>query len=162
VNESAHKEIAVITAPRGYGSCRCHAARRVGWPLLLCDLDAGHLERMAAEFSAGGRLRRFWPGISAALPIRAPDRRPSNKRHRRAHHTAGFLRRWQMRAHPESEFRRDGKTSGCRTSEDGKGGCAVLIASSAAHMVKSTNGPRADRGSRARSSRGIAAVSASS
>src|SRR6266702_3295983 len=122
MNETAHNgKIAVVTgAAGGMGAAVAARLATAGWPLLLCDLDAGRLEPIAAEFRAGGCPAEILAGDIAdpAYPTRL---------------IAAFAgRNIGVLIH----------TAGLSpTMADA--GCAVLIASSAAHMVKSDEIDRA-------------------
>jgi NAD(P)-dependent dehydrogenase (short-subunit alcohol dehydrogenase family) len=143
---SAHKNIAVITgAAGGMGAAVAARLASDGWPLVLCDLDAARLERMAAEYSAGGRSVEILAGdiCDDAYPARLTE--ALGARDIGAFiHTAGLS---PTMADAERilrvNFDATARLVDVARQRMAKGGCAVLIASSAAHMVKSDEWDRA-------------------
>ena len=141
MNETAHSgKIAVITgAAGGMGAAVAARLAAAGWPLLLCDLEAGRLELIAAEFRAGGRSVQILAGDIADPSY--PARLTAALAGRDIGvfiHTAGLS---PTMADGERILRVNFEAT-ARLVETvrprmAKGGCAVLIASSAAHMVKS-------------------------
>jgi NAD(P)-dependent dehydrogenase (short-subunit alcohol dehydrogenase family) len=139
-------KIAVITgAAGGMGAAVAARLASVGWPLLLCDLDAGRLERMAAEFSAGGCSVEILAGdigddaYPARLTVALAGRDIGV-----LIHTAGLS---PTMADAERilrvNFDATARLVDVARQRMATGGCTVLIASSSAHMVKSDDWDRA-------------------
>jgi NAD(P)-dependent dehydrogenase (short-subunit alcohol dehydrogenase family) len=139
-------KIAVVTgAAGGMGAAVAARLASAGWPLLLCDLDIGRLERSAAEIRAGGCAVEFLTGdiadaaypasLNAAVAARDVDV---------FIHTAGLS---PTMADGERilkvNFDATARLLEVMRPRMARGGCAVLIASSAAHMVKSDELDRA-------------------
>ena len=135
------RQIAVITgAAGGMGAAVAARLASVGWPLLLCDLDVGRLERMAADLAAeilagdigDSAFPRHLANALAARDIGVLI------------HTAGLS---PTMADAERILRVNFDATATLVDvvrpRMTKGGCAVLIASSAAHMVKSDDWDRA-------------------
>jgi NADP-dependent 3-hydroxy acid dehydrogenase YdfG len=143
---SAHKDIAVITgAAGGMGAAVAARLASVGWPLVLCDLHAARLERMAAEYSAGGCSVEILAGDIGDDTYPARLTEALGARDIGAFiHTAGLS---PTMADAERilrvNFDATARLVDVARQRMVKGGCAVLIASSAAHMVKSNEWDRA-------------------
>jgi NAD(P)-dependent dehydrogenase (short-subunit alcohol dehydrogenase family) len=146
-NETAYNgKIAVITgAAGGMGAAVAARLAGAGWPLLLCDLDAGRLQPMAAKFSAAGHSAQVLAGDIAdpAYPARLTGALAARDIGILIH-TAGLS---PTMADAERilkvNFDATAKLVEVARPRMAKGGCAVLIASSAAHMVKSDEWDRA-------------------
>jgi NAD(P)-dependent dehydrogenase (short-subunit alcohol dehydrogenase family) len=139
------EKIAVITGAAGGMGAAVAARLAAGWPLLLCDLDAGRLEPIAAEFRTGGRSAEILAGDIADLSF--PARLTAALAGRDIGmfiHTAGLS---PTMADGERilrvNFDATARLVEAVRPRMAKGGCAVLIASSAAHMVKSDEIDRA-------------------
>ena len=134
------EKIAVVTgAAGGMGAAVAARLAAAGRPLLLCDLDAGRLEPIAAEFRTGGRSAEILAGDIADLSF--PARLTAALAGREVGmfiHTAGLS---PTMADGERilrvNFDATARLVEAVRPRMAKGGCAVLIASSAAHMVKS-------------------------
>jgi NAD(P)-dependent dehydrogenase (short-subunit alcohol dehydrogenase family) len=146
LNQSAYQEIAVITgAAGGMGAAVAVRLASAGRPLLLCDLDAGRLERLATELRAGGGSVEILPGDigDSAYPVRLADALAARDIGALIH-TAGLS---PTMADAERilrvNFDATARLVEVARQRMATGGCAVLIASSAAHMVKSDEWERA-------------------
>ena len=146
-NETAYTgKIAVITgAAGGMGVAVAARLASAGWPLLLCDLDASRLEPLAAKFSAGGRSAQILAGDigDSAYPAHLTDALAAREIGVFIH-TAGLS---PTMADAERilrvNFDATARLLDVARPRMAKDGCAVLIASSAAHMVKSDDWERA-------------------
>jgi NAD(P)-dependent dehydrogenase (short-subunit alcohol dehydrogenase family) len=147
MNETAHNgKIAVVTgAAGGMGAAVAARLAAAGWPLLLCDLDASRLEPIAAKFRADGRSAQILAGDIAdpAYPARLTAALAGTDIGVFIH-TAGLS---PTMADAERilkvNFDATARLVEAVRPRMAKGGCAVLIASSAAHMVKSDEIDRA-------------------
>jgi NAD(P)-dependent dehydrogenase (short-subunit alcohol dehydrogenase family) len=146
VFDLTEKQIAVITgAAGGMGAAVATRLARVGWPLLLCDLEARRLEPLAAELSAGGRPVEILAGDIGDSDY--PERLINALAARDIGvliHTAGLS---PTMADAERilrvNFDATARLVDVARPRMANGGCVVLIASSAAHMVKSDEWDRA-------------------
>ena len=146
-NETAYNgKIAVITgAAGGMGVAVGARLASAGWPLLLCDLDASRLEPLAAKFSAGGQSAQILAGDigDSAYPAHLTDALAAREIGVFIH-TAGLS---PTMADAERilrvNFDATARLVDVARPRMAKGGCAVLIASMAAHMVKSDETDRA-------------------
>ena len=143
---SNDEKIAVVTgAAGGMGAAAVLRLAAAGWPLLLCDLDAGRLAPIAAEFLAGGRLAQILAGdiADASYPARLTAALGAREIGVFIH-TAGLS---PTMADAERilrvNFDATARLVEAVRPRMAKGGCAVLVASSAAHMVKSDEIDRA-------------------
>jgi NAD(P)-dependent dehydrogenase (short-subunit alcohol dehydrogenase family) len=147
MNETAHNgKIAVVTgAAGGMGAAVAARLAAAGWPLLLCDLDEGRLEPIAAKFRASGCPAQILAGDIAdpAYPTRLTAAF-AGRNIGVLIHTAGLS---PTMADAERilkvNFDATARLVEVARPRMAKGGCAVLIASSAAHMVKSDEIDRA-------------------
>ncbi len=146
-NETAHTgQIAVVTgAAGGMGAAVATRLAGIGWPLLLCDLDAGRLESVAAKLSQGSHSVRTLAGDigDVAFPARLTDALATSDIGVLIH-TAGLS---PTMADAEQilrvNFDATARLVEVVRPKMARNGCAVLIASSAAHMVKSDDWERA-------------------
>ena len=146
-NETAHSgKIAVITgAAGGMGVAVAARLASIGWPLLLCDLDAGRLAPLAAKFSAGGQSAEILAGDigDSAYPARLTDALAAREIGVLIH-TAGLSPTMaDVERILRVNFDATARLVDVARPRMAKDGCAVLIASSAAHMVKSDDWDRA-------------------
>lgn len=138
--------IAVVTgAAGGMGAAVAAQLASAGWPLLLCDLDAGRLESIAAACRAGGRSAQILAGDIADDSF--PERLVAALATRQIGvfiHTAGLS---PTMADAERilrvNFDATARLVEAVRPRMAPGGCAVLLASSAAHMVNSQDMDRA-------------------
>lgn len=132
--------VAVITgAAGGMGSPAAVRLAAQGWPLLLCDLDAGRLEQVAAPLRAAGAQVEILAGDVAdpAYPARLlsvlGDRLVGA-----LIHTAGLSPTMADAARIlEVNFSATERLVKAIRPKMAEGGCAVLISSSSAYMAKS-------------------------
>lgn len=138
--------VTVITgAAGGMGAAVAARLAGVGRPLLLCDLDAGRLEPLAAKLSAGGRSVEILAGDIGddAYPTRLTDAL-AGRDIGALIHTAGLSPTMaDAKRILTVNFDATARLVDVARQRMAKGGCAVLIASSAAHMVKSDEWDRA-------------------
>ena len=141
-----NEKIAVVTgAAGGMGAAAVAHLAAAGWPLLLCDLDAGRLAPIVAESLAGGRSAQILAGdiADASYPARLTAALGSREIGVFIH-TAGLS---PTMADAERilrvNFDATARLVEAARPRMAKGGCAVLVASSAAHMVKSDEIDRA-------------------
>jgi NAD(P)-dependent dehydrogenase (short-subunit alcohol dehydrogenase family) len=146
MNETAHNGmIAVVTGAAGGMGAAVAERLAAGWPLLLSDLDASRLEPIAAKFRAGGRSAQILAGDIAdpSYPARLTAALAGADIGVFIH-TAGLS---PTMADAERilkvNFDATARLVEAVRPRMAKGGCAVLIASSAAHMVKSDEIDRA-------------------
>lgn len=127
------QHIAVITgAASGMGEAAARLMAEAGWPLLLCDLDAGRVDAKARELSArslaGDMSDPAWPGKL----IEALSGRPIGA----LIHCAGLS---PTMADParilEVNLAATMRMTDAVIPHMAQGACAVLFASSAAHMA---------------------------
>lgn len=143
---TGHAKVAVVTgAVGGMGAAAAKMLAAEGWPLLLCDLDVARLEAVAKELGATARSVEILAGdigdesyparLEAALAAREIGV---------FIHTAGLS---PTMADAERilrvNFDATARLVDVARPRMSEGGCAVLIASSAAHMVKSDEIDRA-------------------
>lgn len=131
--------VAVVTGGAGgMGSAAAAQLSAQRWPLLLCDLDAGRLEQTAAPLRAAGPVEILAgdvadPGFPARLAAALGERQVGA-----LIHTAGLSP--TMADGPrifEVNYDATVRLVEAVRPRMAAGGCAVLIASSAGHMVNS-------------------------
>jgi len=143
---SGDEAIAVITgATGGMGSAVAGRLATAGWPLLLCDLDEGRLESLAARYRASGHSAQILAGDITDASYPARFRSALAARGIGVFiHTAGLSPTMADAARILSvNFDATARLVEAVRPRMAPGGCAVLIASAAAHMVKSDELDRA-------------------
>lgn len=128
--------VAIVTgATGGMGAASARDLAKQGWPLILCDLDAGRLETLASELTSGGATVEVLPG-----DVSAPDfpeqliailgERPIGA----VAHTAGLSP--TMADGPRIiavNYEASARLAAAVLPRMVEGGCAVLISSSSAY-----------------------------
>jgi len=146
-NSSPHDgAIAIITgATGGMGSAVAARLAAVGWPLLLCDLNEGRLESLAAKYRGPGHSAQILAGdIAEAGYATRLDSALGARAIGVLIHTAGLSPTMGDGARILSvNFDATARLVEAARPRMAQGGCAVLIASSSAHMVKSDELDRA-------------------
>ena len=130
--------IAVVTgAAGGMGQPTAVRFAAQGWPLLLCDLDAGRLEQVAAPLRATGAQVEIFagdvadPAFSAQLIAAVGDREIGA-----LVHTAGLSPTLADAARiMEVNFTATRRLVDAVRPKMAEGSCAVLISSSSAYMI---------------------------
>jgi NAD(P)-dependent dehydrogenase (short-subunit alcohol dehydrogenase family) len=133
------KRVAIVTgATGGMGSATARALAGQGWPLILCDLDAGRLEDVAAPLRDQGRSVEILAGDFAdrTFPARLIERL-GGARIGALVHTAGLS---PTMAEParilEVNYDASVRLTDAILPHMAKGACAVLIASSSGYDAK--------------------------
>lgn len=138
--------IAVVTgATGGMGSAVAARLAAAGWPLLLCDLDEGRLESLAARYRGPGHSAQILAGdISESSYAPRLLSALGGSAIGVLIHTAGLSPTMGDGARILSvNFDATARLVEAARPRMAHGACAVLIASSAAHMVKSDELDRA-------------------
>jgi NAD(P)-dependent dehydrogenase (short-subunit alcohol dehydrogenase family) len=141
MNHSNHRPgIAIITgAAGGIGSATAARFAADGWPLLLCDLHAAPLEQLAASLRANGGAAEILAGDIAdpAYPKQLVSQLGARSVGAVVH-TAGLTpSRADAARIMDVNFSASARLVAALLPTMSQGGCAVLISSMSAHMVKS-------------------------
>lgn len=138
--QAGRRDIAVITgAAGGIGAAVAAQFAAGGWPLLLCDLNAGRLETIAAELRVSSPSVEILAGdIGDAGAAASLEAALEGWDIGAFVHTAGLSPTMAQAERILSvNFDATARLVEIVRPRMAAGGCAVLIASSAAHMVKS-------------------------
>jgi NAD(P)-dependent dehydrogenase (short-subunit alcohol dehydrogenase family) len=150
--QQSRTDIAIVTgAAGGMGAPSATRLAALGWPLLLCDLDAARLERVAAPLRAEGASVEIFAGdladtdYAARLIAALGDRAVGV-----LIHTAGLSPTMAPPARVMAvNFTATSRLVAALCPKMAEGGCAVLISSMSAYMVPFLEIDAAIRGVRA-------------
>ncbi len=136
---NGNRGVAVVTgAAGGMGSAAASLLSAQGWPLVLCDLDMGRLEPLAARLRTAGPVEILAGDIAAPAYPDALIAALGDRQIGALIHTAGFSPTMADAARIlEVNYDATVRLIEVARPRMADGGCAVLIASMAAHMVTS-------------------------